>query len=74
MIVAQFLRRRREWFEPHMEMYFVLWWSPAGEIPTVEQAKTRLKNLQVNGESEFAFTFKKQFPAPESISQERAMK
>ena len=35
------MRRRREWFEP-MKPYMVLWWVPAGAIPTVDEAKERL--------------------------------
>ena len=32
------LRRRREWFES-IDPYLVLWWIPAGHIPTVEEAE-----------------------------------
>ncbi len=58
---ADVMRKRRQWFEPHTEMYFVMWWISAGHIPTVEEAKERLRFLQTNGESEYAFTFKKIF-------------
>ena len=33
-------------------------------IPTIAEAKERLTYLQRNGESEFAFTFTRIFPAP----------
>lgn len=56
---ADVMRKRRQWFEPHTEMYFVMWWVPAGHIPTLEEAKARLEHLQTHGESEHAFTFKK---------------
>lgn len=61
---AEVMRQRRQWFEPHTEMYMALWWIPAGHIPTVEEAKERLSHLQKNGESEYAFTFKRVFSAP----------
>lgn len=61
---ADVMRKRRQWFEPHTEMYFVMWWIPAGHIPTPDEAKERLAHLQAHGESELAFTFKHIFPAP----------
>lgn len=64
---AEVMRGRRQWFEPQTEMYLVLWWIPAGETPTVEQAKERLKYLQAHGETEHAFTFKKTF-APRELT------
>ena len=42
------MRRRREWFEP-MKPYMVLWWVPAGQLPTVEEAKERLAHLRDHG-------------------------
>lgn len=65
------MRRRREWFEP-MKPYMVLWWVPAGHVPTVEEAKDRLAHLREHGPTPLAFTFKARFPAtggaPESAS------
>jgi hypothetical protein len=65
------MRRRREWFEP-MKPYMVLWWVPAGHVPTVEEAKDRLAHLRDHGPTPFAFTFKARFPAtggaPDSAS------
>jgi heme-degrading monooxygenase HmoA len=61
---AEVMRKRRNWFEPHTEMYLVLWWIPAGHIPSLQEAKERLAQLQKHGESEHAFTFKKTFAAP----------
>ena len=58
---AEVMRKRRQWFEPHTEMYFVLWWVPAGHIPTVQEAIERLHYMQANGETAHAFTFKKTF-------------
>lgn len=58
---ANVMRGRRQWFEPHTEMYFVMWWIPAGHIPTVQEAQERLHHLQKHGETEHAFTFRKIF-------------
>lgn len=55
---ADVMRQRRQWFEPHTAAYLVLWWIPAGHIPTVHEAKARLQYLKTHGESEYAFTFK----------------
>lgn len=55
------MRKRCQWFEPHQESYLVMWWVPAGYIPTVEEAKARLAYLQQHGETEHAFTFRRVF-------------
>lgn len=59
------LRRRREWFERMREAYLVLWWIPAGTVPTVEEAKRRLELLRERGPSPEAFTFREPFPPPD---------
>ena len=53
---------RKQWFDRMDEVYSVLWWVPAGTIPTVEQAGERLQNLRLKGPTENAFTFKQVFP------------
>ncbi len=58
------LRRRREWFERVAEAYMVLWWVPAGDIPTVADAEERLSLLQADGPTPNAFTFRAHFPPP----------
>ncbi len=55
------LQRRAEWFEPMPGATFVLWWIPAGHIPSVEEAKSRFDILQANGPSGEAFTFRRRF-------------
>src|SRR5205807_2891927 len=57
------MRRRREWFE-RIRLYFVLWWVPAGQAPTVSDAEVRLAHLREHGPTPFAFTFKQRFAAP----------
>ncbi len=58
------MRDRAKWFEPMKEMYMVLWWVPAGHIPTQQEAIERLEILKANGPTAEAFTFKQHFPAP----------
>ena len=60
------LRRRRRWFERLTEAYLVLWWIPAGALPTVSDAKARLEKLRRDGPSPEAFTFQSPFPAPDA--------
>ena len=55
---AELLRDRRSWFEQFAGAYTAMWRIPAGHIPTVEEAKERLAHLEVNGPTEYAFTFK----------------
>jgi hypothetical protein len=57
--------RRFDWFERLDRPSTVLWWQPAGEVPTLEEALTRLELLAVQGPGREAFTFKQRFPPPE---------
>ncbi|MEV2278451.1 DUF3291 domain-containing protein [Nocardiopsis sp. NPDC049922] len=59
-----YLRRRREWFEHMREAYVVLWWIPAGTIPSVEEGGRRLDLLRDNGPSPEAFDLRSPFPSP----------
>ncbi len=58
------MRRRREWFEASSGPYMVLWWIPAGHVPTVDEAMARLAHLRAHGPTAHAFTFKQRFAAP----------
>jgi hypothetical protein len=59
------MAQRRQWFEK-MATYLVLWWVPAGHIPSVEEAKERLALLEAEGPGPGAFTFRQPFPAPDA--------
>ena len=60
-----YLRRRRDWFVPHGHHdSLVLWWIPAGRIPTMHQGLSRLSRLRADGPTAEAFTFRQPFPAP----------
>ncbi|WP_437811056.1 DUF3291 domain-containing protein [Sorangium sp. So ce1078] len=65
---AAVMRRRREWFVPMKEAIAVLWWIPAGHIPTVAEAEERLDHLRQHGPTPRAFTFRHLFPAPDAPS------
>jgi hypothetical protein len=58
---SEVMRRRREWFEKFDGPFTALWWVEAGKIPSIAEAKERLDHLQKQGESEFAFSFKRPF-------------
>ncbi|MFF5030005.1 DUF3291 domain-containing protein [Streptomyces collinus] len=60
------MRRRREWFERHVEAHMVLWWVPAGHLPTVGEALERLADLRAHGPSPRAFTFASAYTAAEA--------
>jgi len=71
---TQVMVRRREWFERPTEAYQVLWWIPAGHIPTVDEALTRLDELRRNGPTPRAFTFSRKFPPPGELGGSENMK
>ena len=62
---ARIMARRRDWFEKLSQPHMVLWWIPAGTVPTVEEARRRHDHLAAHGPTATAFTFKARFAAPE---------
>ncbi len=56
--------RRFEWFERWEGPSVVLWWQPAGTIPTIDEAFRRLELLADRGPTPEAFTFKQRFAPP----------
>jgi hypothetical protein len=60
---SEVMARRKQWFDRMLEAYSVLWWIPAGTVPTIAQAGERLQRLRQNGPTAEAFTFKQIFPA-----------
>ena len=61
---ASYLRRRGEWFQKPDRPINVLWWIPAGDIPTLGDAVKRLDYLTENGPSEFGWPLTEPFPPP----------
>jgi hypothetical protein len=66
---ANVMRQRRQWFERFEGMYLVLWWVPAGHIPTTTEAKERLAHLEKHGDTPHAFSFARLFPSPDRASE-----
>jgi hypothetical protein len=66
--------RRRQWFERPTEAYQVLWWVPAGHIPSAAEALERLEHLRRNGPSPHAFTFSQRYPPPGKLGAPEDMK
>ncbi|HEY0537849.1 MAG TPA: DUF3291 domain-containing protein [Actinoallomurus sp.] len=57
----ELLRHRREWFVRMTEPFMVLWWVPAGHVPSVEEALGRLDRLREKGPGPVAFTFREPY-------------
>ena len=62
------INRRSEWFEHFDGPYHAMWWVQAGHLPTAEEARERLEYLQSHGETPYAFSFEKTFPAPDEAT------
>lgn len=58
------MRHRRQWFEVPSQPITVLWWVPAGQFPTLDEALDRLQQLRQEGPTPRAFTFRQPFPEP----------
>ena len=59
------LRRRAEWFHHDgFDHHLVLWWIPAGTLPTVDEAWARLERLDRDGPGPEAFTLRRPWPPP----------
>jgi Domain of unknown function (DUF3291) len=61
---ADVMRQRQQWFHHPDQPMLALWWIPAGQLPTVDEAKARLEHLRAHGPTAHAFTFRQLFPAP----------
>lgn len=60
-----FLRRRAEWFTSVEGLpTVVMWWIPAGTLPTIDESIERLERLRDHGPSADAFTFRGRFDPP----------
>jgi hypothetical protein len=64
------LRRRRDWFA-QIRPSTVLWWVPAGHIPSLTEAEERLEHLRSHGPTPFAFTFSAPHTADEAAARSR---
>jgi hypothetical protein len=57
----EIFKRRKEWFEKMKDMHMAIWYVEKGVFPTEEEAKERMEYLRENGESPYAFSFRKRF-------------
>lgn len=70
---AKIMGRRRKWFEKLEAPHLVLWWVPAGHRPGLDEAMARLEQLEREGPTLAAFTFKTRFPSPDAVPVAAAM-
>jgi hypothetical protein len=61
------LRQRADWFDLPRAAHLVLWWVPAGHIPSLDEAVARLEQLRAEGPTPAAFTFRHFFPAASPV-------
>ena len=55
---SYFLKNKKKWFDMNGPSQFVMWWLPAGQMPTIAMAKEKLELVKKNGPSAQAFTFR----------------
>jgi hypothetical protein len=63
----EIFKRRSEWFEKMKDMHMALWYVEENHKPTIIEAEERLDYLRANGDTPFAFTFKKRFSVDEAL-------
>jgi pimeloyl-ACP methyl ester carboxylesterase len=61
------LERRAEWFHQDAGPNYVLFWFPAGQIPTEREVEVRLEHLAASGATPYAFTFDQRFTVREML-------
>ena len=66
---AGVVAERRRWFERPTQAYQVLWWVPAGHVPSVEEGMARLARLRADGPGQEAFDFKHVHAAPAAMGE-----
>jgi hypothetical protein len=58
---ADYLGKRKEWFEKLKDIHMALWWIPQNHFPTCLEAIERLDHIKTHGASPYAFTFRTKF-------------
>jgi len=61
---ADFVKRRKEWFQKYHKTYYALWWIEEGKFPNIEESTAKLDLLDAHGPSKDAFNFKQIFEHP----------
>jgi Domain of unknown function (DUF3291) len=62
-----FYLKREQWFEKLLQAHYVLWWVPAGHVPSLREAEERLEHYRRHGATPYEFCFGKLFPAPSDV-------
>lgn len=57
------MRKRRQFFLAQDQETLVLWWIPAGTVPTLDEGVNRLHALRSDGPGPDAFTFRRPYDA-----------
>jgi hypothetical protein len=65
---AEALTRRAEWFERGDGPAYVLYWAPAGHIPTEVEINERFDHLRQRGATPYAFTFGRRFSVEAALA------
>jgi len=60
---SYFLKNKRQWFDTKGPSQFVMWWLPENELPSLQMAKSKLEELEFNGDTASAFSMKQLFDA-----------
>ena len=61
---VELIKDREAWFNKMGESHQVLWWIPAGHVPSTEEARNKLEYIRKHGSSAQAFNFAKPYPRP----------
>jgi hypothetical protein len=56
-----FLKNRTKWMDKVEKVQFVMWWIKEGHIPTIEEAKSKLRLLEESGPTLGAFNWQHKF-------------
>ena len=58
---GEILHRRADWLAKMQQMRTAIWYVAPDHLPSIKEACERLSHLQKEGETPYAFTFKKRF-------------
>lgn len=58
----------QNWFDQYDGLNYVLYWTPAADIPTEAEVKQRIEYLAKHGPTPVAFTFEQQFTLAEMLA------
>ncbi|MEO8100461.1 MAG: DUF3291 domain-containing protein [Acidobacteriota bacterium] len=61
---AELLRGRQAWIAAFERPHLAMWWVRGGSMPSVAESAVRLKAMERDGPTAFAFTFAKVFDPP----------